>query len=467
MLEIYILIVVAVMAVVLLAKNKGLVHSAMISFFVLQGAGVAYTAIFKYNQNAWGFFDFDALGLTYAGLMSVVGLLTVWRSIDALEAKTLRERKIYFLALLALSVSLIGVYLSNNIAVNWIFLEATTLATAVLSYHHRTVRSLEATWKYVFVCSIGIAVAYLGVLLLSTTPTHTLGYDELMVAVGSTTANPIYLKLAFLFILIGYSTKLEVFPLFTVGIDVNHSAPAPASAFISSALVGGGYVAIFRVYKVMMASSVSDWVLNLLTVVVVVSLISSAVYMGRTGNFKRMLAYSTVENSGLTLLGLALGGVGVFASVLHSLAHTVIKAVSFLQLSKVGRLYGTYKIGPVSGYIKNDRLGALVLLLCVVSLVAAPPSLLFRSEFMMFSEVLHSSRWWLIILIVIPLLTCAYWSLTKLLTIIFSPVHGEKIERQKPTAFSYTLLALLLGLFVLCVTNVELVNNLIREIINF
>lgn len=463
--EIYIAIVILAVVCVLFAKSKEFVHTVMLSFFGLQGAGVACAAIYGYGENYWYFFDFDAMGLSYTALMSGVGLLTVWRSVDALDAKTLRERKIYFLSLLALSVSLIGVYFSNNIAVNWIFLEATTLATAGLTYHHRSVRSLEATWKYVFVSSIGIAVAYLGVLLLSTTPTHSLDYSELVSAVASPESSPIYLKLAFLFILIGYSTKLEVFPLFTVGIDANHSAPAPASAFISSALVGGGYVAIFRVYKVMMASSVSHWALNLLMVVVIVSLISSAVYMGRTANYKRMLAYSTVENSALSLLGLALGGVGVFASVLHSLAHTVIKALSFLQLSKAGRLYGTYKVGQLGGYLHCDRLGAGVLLLCVVSLVAAPPSLLFRSEYLMFKEILLSDRWWIIILVAVPLLTCAYWSLTKLLTIIFSAQHGKNHQMQRSSVFSFVLLVLLLGLFVVCILQPELLNGLIMEIV--
>lgn len=463
--EYYIGLILLVVALIVLAKSARVIYGAALAFFALQGAGIGYVACEGEVLSWWGFFEFDTMALTYGALMSGVGLLTIWRSITTQREDSLRHKKIYYLSLVALSASLVGVYSSSNIAVNWIFLEATTLASAGLVYHRRSVHALEAAWKYIFICSIGIAVAYLGILLLSTTGVEALSYSELKVAVASPESNPIYLRLAFLFILIGYSTKLEIFPLFTVGIDANHSAPAPSSAFISSALVGGGFVSIFRVYGVMSGSSEGEWMMNILLLVAVISIICAAVYMGRTGNYKRMLAYSTVENSGLTLLGLALGGVGVFAAVLHSLAHTVIKAVAFLQLSKVGRLYGTYRTGRISGYMKADRLGAMVLFMCVVSLVAAPPSLLFRSEYMIFSQIIRSPKWWVAIVVIVPLLICAYWSLTRLLTIIFGDDHGHAPEPQRATLYSAVLLVLLVGLFALCITNIEWTSNLITSII--
>ncbi len=463
--EYYIGLVLLVVTLIVLAKKSRVIYAATLLFFALQGAGIGYLACEADTFSQWGFFEFDTMALTYAALMSGVGLLTIWRSITTQRDDSLRHKKIYYLSLVALSASLVGVYSSSNIAVNWIFLEATTLASAGLVYHRRSVSAVEAAWKYIFICSIGIAVAYLGILLLSTTGVEALSYSELREAVALPESNPIYLRLAFLFILIGYSTKLEIFPLFTIGIDANHSAPAPSSAFISSALVGGGFVSLFRLYGVMSESSEGEWMMNILLLVAVISLICSAVYMGRTGNYKRMLAYSTVENSGLALLGLALGGAGVFAAVLHSLSHTVIKAVAFLQLSKVGRLYGTYRTGRISGYMKADRLGAMVMLMCVVSLVAAPPSLLFRSEYIMFSEILRSPKWWIVFVVVLPLLICAYWALTKLLAIIFGDDHGHAPEPQRMSIYSGVLLTLLLGLFVLCLVNTQWVNNLITSII--
>lgn len=461
----YLALFVVALCTVLLLRSTRAMHCTVIGFFALQLGAVIYTALTNYGAAELGFFHFDALGLTYAGLMSFVGLLTAWRSIDHLKETTARHTRIYCCSLLVLSMALVGVYLSSNIAVNWIFLEATTLATAGLVYHRRSVHALEATWKYVFVSSVGIAIAYLGVLLLSTTGAHDLSYASLAHAVAESSSNPIYLKLAFLFIIIGYSTKLEVFPLFTVGVDANHSSPSPASAFISSALVAGGFVAIFRVYGVMAESNVYGWVMNLLLLVAVISLISSAVYMGRTSNYKRLLAYSTVENSGISLLGLALGGVGIFAALLHSIVHTFVKSITFLQLSKVGKLYGSYRVGRIHSYINVDRLGALVFVMAVASLIAAPPSVLFRSEYIIFKDILSSPRWWIAIAVILPLLVCAFWSLTKLLAIVFSAKTEELPAKQPFSLFSFVLLVVLLGLFVVGLSNMEFLTQLINEII--
>lgn len=466
MLFYYIIVVIVAVALVLFARGRKLIAATAISFFVFQLLGVGYAIYAHRGSSELGFFTFDALGLTYTALMAFMGVMCAWRSVSYLDSESVRHFKIYFISLIALAVSLVGVYLSSNIAVTWIFLEATTLATAGLVYHRRSSRALEATWKYIFVSSVGIAVAYLGVLLLATASPDTLSYEGLREAVTLPGANELYLKLAFLFILVGYSTKLEIFPLFTVGIDANHSSPTPASAFISSALVGGGFVALLRVYNIVAVSVVADWFGNLLMLVGIFSLIASAVYMGRTSNYKRLLAYSTVENSGITLLGLALGGVGVYAAVVHSLAHFVVKGVAFLQLSVVARLYGSYKVGRVGGYIFVDRLGSTVIILSVLTLVAAPPSMLFVSEFLIFSEVISSDAWWLIIPIILPLMACAYWTFTKMFALLFSSSVKELPEVRRPSLFSVVLILFLLFFFVIAVVDFQGVNRLIINIIN-
>ncbi len=461
----YIILTVVALAGVCLAKSKGAIGAITISYFALQGIGAVYCSVQEYESTLWSFFTFDTLGLTYCILLSGIGMLSAWRSVSYLDSENLRHRRIYFISLILLSASLVGVYLTNNMAVSWIFLEATTICAAGLTYHRRTPRALEATWKYLFVSSVGIAVAYLGVLLFSTMGSESLSFDELRVAVTQSEISPLYLKLAFLLIIVGYSTKLEIIPLFTAPVDANHSAPSPASALISSALVGGGFVAIFRVYEVVMASSQADWASRLLILISILSLVVAAVYMGRTSNYKRLLAYSTVENSALITLGLGLGGVGVYAAVLHSLAHTVIKGVMYLQLSLVGRHYDTYRVGRIGAYGTVDRLGALVLMLGTLSLVAVPPSLLFRSELMLFNDILGSSSWWLIFPIVIPLLACLWWAVSKLLAIVFAPCPTEVGQKKGVSLFSLILTLLLLGLFVFGAVEFEQLDLLIMNII--
>ncbi len=426
-------------------------------FFAAQAA-FAVWALWNRGLTEWSYFTYDLTGAGYYVLMAALGWLCGWQSERYLDTESLREYKIYLGSFMALNLTLTGVYFANNITVTWIFIEATTIAAAGLVYHRRAMWNLEATWKYVFVSSVGIAVAYLGILLLSTLVSGSgtggaadLSYSALRTAIEGGGGNPLYVKLAFVFILVGYSSKLEIFPFYTVGVDANHSAPTPASAFISSALVGGGFVALLRVYRVMQGSaSLIGWVQHVLLLVGLLSLVASAVYIGRTRNFKRLGAYSTVEHSGLALLGLGIGGVGVWAAVLHSLAHTLIKGVLMLQVSMVGKMYGGYKISKYGGYFKADPLGALVLMCALVGLIAMPPSVLFRTEYLMLTTLVGSGLWWMMALAAVLLLTITYWLCAKVLPLLLRPMEPTRMDVAggRNRALSAILLLLLAGTFV-------------------
>jgi len=338
-----------------------------------------------------------------------------------LDRETLRQFKLYNISLMLLCVSATGVYFANNIAVTWIFLEATTLCTAGLVYHRRNTRSLEATWKYIFICSLGIAVAYLGILLLSTvTAGGELSYANLARTVAS--GNPLYLKIAFLFILVGYSCKMEVFPLYTIGVDANFAAPAPASAVISTVLVNAGFVSFFRVYRVAAASPVYEWFSHVLILAGLISLLIAGVYLRRTNNYKRFLAYSTVECMGLSVVGLGVGGIGIFAALLQVIAHALIKSGMFVQMAQVGKVYGTYRMNRIGGYIGVNRTGAVALLLGGMSLLAFPPSVLFVSEMMILRQVIESGRWWLLVLLALLLCFVMFSFCSRILKLCYKPV---------------------------------------------
>ena len=419
-------------------------------FFLVQVAFATW-AVLNRGTPTLTYFTLDTLGVAYYVLMALMGWICCWQSSRYLDKESLRECKIYLVSLIALNVALTGVYFANDITVTWIFLEATTLAAAGLTYHRRTMRSLEATWKYIFVSSAGIAVAYLGILLLSTVSASgaaaDLSYAALTQAIASGAGNPLYIKLAFLFILVGYSSKVEVFPFCTVGVDANHSAPTPASAFISSALVGGGFVAVFRVWKTMQgAAALASWTGHVLLLVGGLSLLMAAVYLGRTKNLKRLASYSTVENSGLMMLGLGIGGLGVWAAVLHSLAHTLIKGSFMLQISVVGKMYGSYKAARNGGYFRADPLGALVLVCCLIALIAMPPSVLFRTEYLILTGLLDKGLWWVFVPAALLLVAVIYWLCVKLLPLVSRPADLSKINREacNPLLSAVLLLLVLL-----------------------
>lgn len=436
------------------ARQRAYVQFFAGLFFAAQ-AVFAVWAVLNRGTTTAIYFTFDTLGVTYYVLMALVGWLCCWQSSRYLDQENLREYKIYLISLIALNVALTGVYFANNITVTWIFLEATTLAAAGLTYHRRTLRNLEATWKYIFISSVGIAVAYLGVLLLSTVAAAAegeadLSYAGLTQAIASGVGNALYIRLAFLFIVVGYSSKLEIFPFCTVGVDANHSAPTPASAFLSSALVGGGFVAVFRVWKTMQgAPAVAAWCGHVLLLLGGLSLLMAAVYLGRTRNLKRLAAYSTIENSGLMMLGLGIGGIGVWAAVLHSLAHTLIKGSFLMQFSVLGKMFGNYRVARNGGYFRVDPLGGLVLVCCLIALIAVPPSVLFRTEYLVLTGLLGEGLWWIFIPVALLLVTVIYWLCSKLLPLLFRPadLSRVRVEGRNPW-LSVVLLLMVLATFV-------------------
>jgi hydrogenase-4 component F len=322
-----------------------------------------------------------------------------------------------------LCASISGAYFSDNVTATWVLIEATTLGSALLIYHRRTEKALEAAWKYVFVCSIGILIAYLGILFLSIVLKNQHGnmsFGSLAEAIPA--ANPLYLKLAFVLVLTGYSCKMEYFPLYPIGIDANHATPTPMSAFFSTAMVNLGFVSIFRIYRLLFDSPVFPWAQNVLFVAGFASLLVAAVYIAQIEHCKRLFAYSTVENMGIALLILSTGAAGTVYAVFHVLMHSLVKSTAFMRLSVIGKTYGSYKLNRLGGYWQVSREGSLVLILCLFGLTAIPPSALFISEMYVFSAL--SKNMMALIPAVSLICIILYFFCSKLL----KTVYGEKPE---------------------------------------
>ncbi len=454
------LVIALLMAVV---RTRGMVTALGWTFYALQAGLTVWTALNGWGTDSW-FFHFDKLGTLFFGVMALVAPLAFWASCRYLDRETVREFKYYNIFLMMLCVAVSGVYFADNLAVTWVFMEATTLCAAGLVYHRRTPQSLEATWKYLFVCSTGIAVAYLGILLLSTaTTTGSLDYAALATTIAS--GNPLYMKLAFLFILVGYSSKMEVFPLYPVGVDANSAAPAPASALISTAMVNGGFVAIYRVYKLFFASPDFAWTGNVLIAAGVASLLLGTLFIRRTNHYKRLLAYSTVENMGIALVGLGIGGVGVFAALLHLTGHSLIKSGLFLQFSRVGKLYGTYRINRTGNYMQADAPGAVTALSLSAMLLAFPPSPLFLSEVMILGQVVAYGRWWLAVVMVLLVCVVIYTVFNRMVQLCYKPSATQTGPADR-AAWRWIPLALLLAALALGIWQgasfVEYLNGIVR-----
>ncbi len=466
MIYIFFIIWLAISAGAFLARTRKVVHILCAIYMAVHAVFAAMLIGGKYMTTSGIFFTFDQAGTLFYALLALVATFVLIHSQEYLKDDTIGNYRKYFALLMLLITSITGVYFANNIAITWILLETTTLCGAGIIYHRHSEQTLEATWKYLFVCSTGIAIAYLGILLLYAAASNSsLNYNELQQLIIN--GNPLYLKAAFLLILTGYSCKMEIFPLYTIGVDANFAAPAPASALISTGLVNAGFLAIFRIYRLFAHTSVFEWVQNVMIIIGLMSLVVGALFLRRTNNYKRFLSYSTVENMGIVAIGLGVGGVGVWAALFHVVCHTLIKSSLFLQIAVVRQIYNGYRINRIGDYININKVGAIGLLGGMVVVLAFPPSPLFISELMILSQTIASGSWVILAIIVLLLCIVIYSICQRIIKLCYQPnqdeLHLSNINRR----LSYSALSLLLAAIALGLWQPEPLKQIINQIVTF
>lgn len=420
-------------------RNKKFNYLLVMAFLVLQ---IAFT-IYEYlhiNTTELHYFTSDALGFLLLITLTIISIPAMYHSYIFLSKNedNPRHRGIYFAATVVLLTAISGAYLANHIAVTWIFVELTTLSSSVLIYHRRNNRSLEGTWKYVFVCAISITLVFIGILFLSFTLQQA-GTDDLSFAVLIKKApelNLFWLRLAFIFIFTGLTAKLGLVPMYTAGIDAKDKAPSPAGALLSSVLMNMGFVGIFRFYTVIANSPIHLWANHVILIAAILSIFVATVYMTKVKNIKRMFAYSSIEHMGIVMLGLVAGGIGYYAAILHIILHALVKSSLFFQMGQIYRIYKSKSIYDVGNYFKYNLTGSIVVLLAFFSATAMPPSGLFVSEFLIFRS-LFEANYFSVLIIVMLLLTIIIWAFGKnTFKLLFSPAvdfNEDKIEKINPS----------------------------------
>jgi hydrogenase-4 component F len=416
------------------------------------------------------YFSSDAIGvLLLLGIciVSTAAFYHGYRYVATRDEETPQSRGIFFGAMVLLVTACALAYLSNHIAVTWIFVELTTLSASALIYHHRNIRALEGVWKYVFLCAISITFIYVGILFLSLSLKEA-GINELSYSVlyqFSGQLNPFWLKLAFLFIFTGFTVKLGLVPMYTAGIDAKDKAPGPASALFASVLMNVGFVGIYRVYGVISGTPLKSWANIIIIIAALLTIFVATVYMTRVKNIKRLFAYSGIEHMGLVMLGLAAGGVGVYAAILHVLLHTMVKPSLFFQYNQIYRVYQSKSIYDLGNYFKYHKVGAIVVLLGFFSATAMPPSGLFVSEFLIFQSLIQS-HYIIILLVVLLFLTMIIWGLgVNVFKLLFTPpvsIDESKIPHLNPWESLSQFILIGLAIWVAYAPPAEIV-NLINE----
>lgn len=473
MLGIYFLISIA-LAVLSFFNRKKTLRVFLLSLFLLSQASITLYGFFHLHEEELGYFNYDATGIIFLSVLSLLSISTVYHSFKYLEHRSEEDGKqsIYFAALIGLIVSMSGAYLASHVGAMWIFVETTTLCVSVLIYHERTNLALEAAWKYVFICSIGVAFAFAGIIFFSAA-IHEGGSINLSfqsIPHHLKNVNVFWLKLAFLFMLVGFSTKMGLFPMHPICVDAHTVAPPPISAFISTTLMNVGFVAIFRTYSLLAATPIQPWMNQILLWCGLFSIFVSTVYLMRIHHLKRMCAYSSLEHMGLAAIGLAAGGIGYFAAIFHLVLHSFAKASIFYQIDQIYRTYRSYLVNETGNYFHRHLAGALVMFLAFIGISAIPPSGLFITEFLIAKSLFQSSHL-LVLLLAVLLLTFAIYGMGKnIFALLFTPpekeVHTDKVKISfVETISQFILLSLIIYLGFNPPTQlIELINEAVKNL---
>lgn len=337
--------------------------------------------------------DLDPLGLLFTGITSILFFVVAIYLLGDLPryapdpdgtGRSGSER-VYIACLLFFLFTMTAVCLASDMGIIWVAVEATTLATAPLIYFRRNQGSLEATWKYLLICSVGIALALLGTFLLAVAAGDapggevTLNVNRLTAVVAG--ANPTWLKAAFIFIIIGYGAKMGLAPMHTWLPDAHSEAPSPVSALLSGALLNGAFLAILRTLTVMDAAGLGDFAGELLRLFGLLSMGVAGAFILGQNDFKRLLAYSSVEHMGILAFAAGLGGTGVWAALLHAVNHTFIKGCLFLAAGNIYFRYHTKSVLSVTGLRRAMPYSGTLWLVGFMAICGLPPFGLFFPEF--------------------------------------------------------------------------------------
>jgi hydrogenase-4 component F len=358
-----------------------------------------------------GWMAIDAASLLFLSITSVLFLATAVYAVGYLAGENRPGKRhddedelpfvnfpeaVFAGCLLLFLATMTLVAVSRHLGLMWVGVEATTLASAPLIYFHRHHRSLEATWKYLLICSVGIALALLGNFFIAVAarsasgPMIHLTIDDLVAHADS--LNPLWLKAAFLFFLVGYGTKMGLAPLHTWLPDAHSEAPSVVSALLSGALLNCAFLTILRAHALLSAANLAGFSADLLVLFGLISMVVAAVFILGQADFKRMLAYSSVEHMGILSLGIGIGGVAAFGAMLHTVNHSLTKAMLFLAAGNILALYRTKSTTHVRGVLQTLPITGVLWLAGFLAIVGSPPFGPFLSELTILKGMLDKGR---------------------------------------------------------------------------
>lgn len=337
----------------------------------------------------------DPPGRVVLLLVSTLFLCCAIYAVGYLQHRQERSNRVFCACLLAFVGAMSLVTWSHHLGLMWVAMEATSLVTAPLIYFNRTQRSVEATWKYLLVCSVGIALALLGTFFLAYSSLHE-GLEssltlEYLLEYAPQLSKP-WLHAAFILLLVGYGTKMGLAPMHTWKPDAYGEAPGVVGAIFAGGTTSCAFLAILRIYHVCQAAGEGVYTSRLLLLMGLFSMAVAGVFMVGQRDFKRLLAYSSVEHMGILALGLGIGGPALYGTMLHVITNGMTKGVLFLSAGNIHRAYGSKSTENVRGAIRRLPLSGSLFLVGFLAITGSPPFGPFISEFAILNGAFDAGR---------------------------------------------------------------------------
>jgi len=413
------------------------------------------------------FFSVDSLSKFFLLILSNVYFWIVLVSFSYLKrpitAKAQEGKKYYFLLLNFYLASNSAAMLSDHFGMYWVAAEATTLSVAPLIYFYRNEEALEAMWKYLFLVSVGIAFAFIGILLLTLSAKGTVLEGKQLFfwefIRNASQLNPIWLKASFIFIFVGLSAKIGIAPMHSGDIDATSNSPSPIAALMSGSLRLTALLGVMRIFQIISRTSSYEFAKVILIIGGLLSLFTAFVYMFKVNNYKRMLAYSSVEHLGIITLGIGIGGLAFIGAMYHAIYNSITKIVLFLSAGNIHSVYKSREVDKVRSVLSNLPKTGWLFLLAYLAISGIPPFGIFFSEIKIFEGILFSDKPYLLALVMFFLLFI-FVNMGKIIFSMLYKKNDEEVHETKPEQFEpihLVAILLLILLSVIAVTSPEIV----------
>lgn len=402
----------------------------------------------------------DALGAFNLVLIALVGFIASLYSIGYMRVElaegviSSNQFRFYYAFFHFFILTMLMVSTVNSLGLLWVGIELTTLVSALLVAFYGKSNALEAAWKYLIMGSVGIAFALLGIIFIYLSGMQTLGqqspalnWTELVQVAAA--LNPEWVKIGFVFILIGFGTKAGLAPMHFWLPDAHSQAPSPISAVLSGVLLNTALYGVFRIYtiaNVTLDGQAAPYLVffGLLSIAITVPFIMVQ------HDLKRMLAYSSVEHMGIITLSVGIGGVlGLYGAFLHMFNHSMTKSLLFFAAGSICQRYRSKQMHRISGILKVMPVTGGVFLIAALAITGAPPFNIFLSEITIMMAGFQGGQLWIAVALVALIVLIFAGMMYYVIKMVFGEAPG-KVEKASLDGWSTAALVIPLVLVVVC-----------------